>query len=110
MTETNRNAQYVKEAKPNSYYAKSFQPVTVDEMKGFFGCRIAMECLLYKDRYGPYWRNMDNPLTVTSGIPEIMPRNLSLRFGVFFIVWMKEIRVLIKMIKFINQGQSLPTS
>ena len=75
VTETNRNAQYVKEAKPNSYYAKSFQPVTVDEMKGFFGCRIAMECLLYKDRYEQYWRNKDNPLTVTPGIPEIVPRD-----------------------------------
>ena len=69
MTETNRNAQYVKEAKPNSYYAKSFQPVTVDEMKGFFGCRIAMECLPYKDRYEQYWRNKQGQsLDCNSGI------------------------------------------
>ena len=81
VTEMNRNAQYVKEAKPNSYYAKSFQPVTVDEMKGFFGCRIAMECLLYKGRYEQYWRNKDNPLTVTPGIPEIMPRDC------FLVTW-----------------------
>ena len=47
----------------------------MDEMKGFFGCRIAMECLLYKDIYEQYWRNKDNLLTVTPGIPENMPQD-----------------------------------
>lgn len=50
VTETNRQALYVKKAKPNSYCAKSFEPVTVQEMKAFFGCRLAMEMLIYKDR------------------------------------------------------------
>ena len=47
--ETNRQAIYINENKPNNYCAKNFEPVTIPELKAFFGCRIAMELLIYKD-------------------------------------------------------------
>jgi Transposase IS4 len=51
VTETNRQAACVAADKPGNYYSKSFEDVTVTEMKAFFGCRIAMEMLIHKDRY-----------------------------------------------------------
>ena len=50
-TETNRQARHIKNANANNYCAKNFKPTSVNEMKAFFGCRIAMEILLNKDRY-----------------------------------------------------------
>ena len=40
VDETNNQAECIKVTKPNHYYAKSFYPVTMDEMKAFFGCRV----------------------------------------------------------------------
>lgn len=73
--ETNRQATHIKEEKPNNYSAKSFHPVTVAEMKAFFGCRIAMELLIYKDRYSSYWKQKDNWITSTPGFGKVFTRD-----------------------------------
>ena len=68
---TNRQAEYVREEKPNCYVAKKFEPVTVDKMKAFFGCRIAIELLVQKDRYEEYWRVKDSWLTQSPGFGKV---------------------------------------
>jgi len=75
VEETNRQAEYVKASKPNNYFAKTFVPVTIEEMKAFFGCRVAMELLLHKDRYEQYWRSKSSWLTVTPGFPKVFTRD-----------------------------------
>ena len=72
---TNRHAEYVREEQPSCYVAKKFEPVTVDEMKAFFGCRIAIECLVQKDRYEQYWRVKDSWLTQTPGFGKVFTRD-----------------------------------
>lgn len=49
VMETNRQAVYIATDKADKYYSKSFEPITVTEMKAFFDCRIAMEMLVHKD-------------------------------------------------------------
>jgi len=56
VMETNNQVAHIKAAKPNHYYAKGFYPVTVREMKAFFGCRVAIEMLIKKTRHESYWR------------------------------------------------------
>ena len=75
VNETNRNAVYNKEENPQKYVSRTFKPVTVSEMKAFFGCRIAMEMLVYKDRYEQYWKMANNPITSTPGFKEIISRD-----------------------------------
>ena len=75
VNETNNQADRVKAAKPNHYYAKSFYPVTIEEMKAFFGCRIAIEMLIHKPRYEQYWRQKDNNLTITPGFNKLFTRD-----------------------------------
>jgi len=72
---TNLQATYIKEEKPSNYCARGFQPVTIDEMKAFFGCRIAIEMLLHKDRYEQYWRSKDSWLTRTPGFSQVFTRD-----------------------------------
>lgn len=71
VNETNNQANREKAAKPNHYNAKSFYSVTINEMKAFFGCRIAIEMLIHKPRYEQYWRQKDNSLTITSGFNKV---------------------------------------
>jgi hypothetical protein len=73
--ETNRQAVYVKENKPTHYYAKLFDPVTVPELKAFFGCRIAMELLIYKDRYEMFWNKKGSWITSTPGFSKVFTRD-----------------------------------
>ena len=47
-TETNRQAASIKAAKSTNYVAKNFTNLTVEELKAFMGCRIAMEMLISK--------------------------------------------------------------
>ena len=75
VTKTNRHAACVKAADPNNYCAKNFTDVSIVEMKAFFGCRVAMEMLIHKDRYEQYWRVKDNMLTVTPGFPKVIIRD-----------------------------------
>lgn len=73
--ETNRQAEYVKAKKPNNYVAKSFTPVTVEEMQAFVGCRVAMEMLVDKNRYEQYWRQKNCWLTRTPGFADVFTRD-----------------------------------
>ena len=75
VDETNNQAERVKATKPNHYYAKSFYPVTMEEMKAFFGCRVAIEMLVHKPRYEQYWRQKDNELTITPGFNKVFTRD-----------------------------------
>ena len=54
MTETNRQAARIKTVQPNNYCARDFNDVSMPEMKAFFGLRVTMEMLVYKDRYEQY--------------------------------------------------------
>jgi len=65
VDETNRQAQYVKTKKPNNYVAKAFTAVTIDKMRAFFACRLAMEVLVHKNRYEQYWRQKYSWITST---------------------------------------------
>jgi hypothetical protein len=73
--ETNRQAGYVKAKQPNNYCAKSFEAVTVPELKAFFGCRLAMELLIYKERYELYWKKKDSWITATPGFSKVFTRD-----------------------------------
>jgi len=75
VTETNRQAEYVRADKPSSYHAKNFIPMTVHEMKAFFGCRVAIEMLVQKDRYEQYWRMKDSCLISTPGFGKVFTRD-----------------------------------
>lgn len=75
VSETNRQTAYVKTAKPNNYVAKSWTDTTLQEMKAFFGCRVSIEMLIYKDRYEQFWRSKDNMLTITPGFPKVFARD-----------------------------------
>ncbi|XP_064648765.1 piggyBac transposable element-derived protein 4-like [Lineus longissimus] len=75
VDETNRQANRVKATKPDHYYAKSYYPVTLEEMKAFFGCRVVIEMLVHKTRYEHYWRQKDNDLTITPGFNRIFTRD-----------------------------------
>jgi len=77
LTETNRQAAHVIAAKPNNYAAKSFQrkPLTLPELKAFFGLRCTMEMLIHRDRYEQYWRSKDTTITYTPGFAEVMTRD-----------------------------------
>lgn len=74
-TETNRNAEYIRANKPDNYIAKSFYPVTVNELKAFFGCRIAMELLIHKNRYEMYWKQKSSWITCTPGFGKVFTRD-----------------------------------
>ena len=77
VTETVREGQRIIAARPTNYCAKwlTQKPLSKEELKAFFGLRISMEMLLYKDRFEQYWRLKDNFITVTPGFGEIMPRD-----------------------------------
>ena len=57
------------------------KPLDKGELKAFFGLRISMEMLLYKDWYVQYWHKKDNVINVTPEYSDIMPRNR------FFALW-----------------------
>ena len=75
VTETNRQAENVKRVKPNNYVAKSFQEVTVEEMKAFLGCRISVEMQIDKTRYEQYRRSNGSWLTHTPGFGKVFTRD-----------------------------------
>ena len=76
VTETNRQAAAVKAQKTDNYVAKDFKPVTKEELKAFFGLRITMEMLVYKDRYEQYWQlESTNNITYTPGFGKVMSRD-----------------------------------
>lgn len=75
VEETNRRAECMKAANPRNYVARSFTPVSVAEMRAFFGCRVAMELLIYKDRYEQYWREKDSWLMSTPGFGKVFTRD-----------------------------------
>jgi len=72
---TNDNAVYVKQKNPDSYVAKLYTPITVDELKAFFGCRVAIEMLIHKDRYEQYWKSKDSWLVSTPGFGKVFSRD-----------------------------------
>lgn len=77
LTETNRRAQQVHATHPNKFYAKNLvdKPLTLPELKAFFGLRITMEMLVYKDRYEQYWRSKDTFLAHTPAFGKVMPKH-----------------------------------
>ena len=48
VDESNRQAEYVKAAKPNNYCAKSFSPVTVEEMEAFLDAELQWSSFFIK--------------------------------------------------------------
>jgi len=101
VTETNRQAEYIRAAKPTSYHAKNFTPMTVLEMKGFFGCRVAIEMLVQKDRYEDYWRMKDSWLTSTPGFGKVFETGFW-QSGHCCTASMSRIRQLINVTKYTN--------
>ena len=84
VTQTNRRAAQVKEAKPNGYYAKSFKPVTVEEMKAFIALRLQMEITVIKPRYADYWNSEGtNFISHTPGFREVLSRDRFLALWTF---------------------------
>ena len=84
VTETNRRAAQVKEEKENSYYAKKFQPTTIEELEAFVGLRIFMEYSLIKPTYASYWcSDGKNFVTETPGFREVMERDRFLAIWTF---------------------------
>ena len=77
LIETNRQAQRLAALKPSGYIAKNLggKPLTMEELRAFFGLRVAMEMLIYKDRYESYWRSKDSVICQTPGFPNTMPRD-----------------------------------
>jgi hypothetical protein len=77
LTETSRQARRIAEAKPHGFIAKVIgtKPITMDEMKAFFGLRIAIESLIHKDRYEQYWRSKDCAICETPGFANVMTRD-----------------------------------
>ena len=77
VDETNKQALHILANNPRHLSAKNIQkkPITLDEMKAFFGLRGTMEMLINKDRYAQYWRSKDINLTYTPGFPETMARD-----------------------------------
>jgi hypothetical protein len=75
VNSTNTQAQYVRQQKPDNKVAQDFTPVTIEEMKAFFGCRIAIEILLHKDRYEQYWKSKDSWLVSTPGFGKVFKRD-----------------------------------
>jgi len=45
----NRQSEFVQEKNPKRYVAKNFESTTIEEMKAFLWCRIALEVLFRKD-------------------------------------------------------------
>ena len=84
VTETNRCAAQVKEEKENSYYAKKFQPTTIEELKAFVGLRIFMKYSLIKPTYASYWcSDGKNFVTETPAFREVMGRDRFLAIWTF---------------------------
>jgi hypothetical protein len=57
LSETNKQARRLTVMNPDSQIAKILgkMPVTLTELKAFFGLRVSMELLLYKNMYEEYW-------------------------------------------------------
>lgn len=70
----NNQAVCALETKPNNWYAGLLYkvPETLNNIKTFYGCRIRMEMLMYKDCYEQNWRNKD---TVTPWFAEVSDRD-----------------------------------
>ena len=77
LTETHGQAERVIAAKPINYAAKSFQqkPLTLAELKAFWGLWVTMEMLIHKDRNKQYWWAKDATLAYTPGFPKVMARD-----------------------------------
>ena len=77
LTETNRQALHLAALKRNGYNAKHFagKPLTMEELRAFFGLRVAIEMLVHKDCYEFYWRLKDSVICQTLGFPNTMPRD-----------------------------------
>ena len=77
LTENDRQAECVIEAKPNNYAAKSFQrePLTLAELKAFLGLQVTIEMLIHKDRYQQYLQSKDAMLTFMPSFPKVMTRD-----------------------------------
>jgi hypothetical protein len=84
--QTNRRAQQVKEAKPNSYYARNFKEVSIPEMKAFIALRLLMENSTVKPRFEDYWKK-NNFVTATKGFRDVMERDRFLALWTFLHFW-----------------------
>jgi hypothetical protein len=77
LSETNKQARRLTVMNPDSQIAKILgkMPVTLTELKAFFGLRVSMELLLYKNRYEEYWRTKNTAICFTPGYGQVMARD-----------------------------------
>lgn len=95
VEKTNLRAEQVRRARPNSYYAKSFQAVSIPEMKAFVGIRIYMEWVLPKLSYRDYWESDGQDfLGFTPGFRKVMTRDRFLAIWSFLHVIDEEDRTI----------------